>query len=81
MSFDSLDALPMVVSHLEPLADLHANVDTNSVAQQHVQYEGVPPTLDKVWLKNKHKTHASRETIYEADSVFQIPNKVTVLYQ
>ena len=45
---DSLDALPLVVPHFEPAADLHADVDADPITEQDVQDDGIPPALYEV---------------------------------
>lgn len=42
------DADPLVFPHLQNLADLQATPDAQTVTDQHVQDERVPPTLDEV---------------------------------
>lgn len=45
---DVLDALPLVGAHLQLFADVHAQPDAETVADEHVQNERVPPALDEV---------------------------------
>jgi len=45
---DVLDALPLVLPHLQELADLHPSEDPQPVADEDIQDEIVPPTLVEV---------------------------------
>ena len=42
---DRLKGFPVVGSHFQIFAELHANENAKAVAQQHVQKQNVPPTL------------------------------------
>jgi len=45
---DVLDALPLVLSHLQELADLHPGEDAQAVTDEDVQHQVVPPALVEV---------------------------------
>lgn len=42
------DADPFVLSHFEAIANLKANPYTDSVAQQNIQNQRIPPTFDEI---------------------------------
>lgn len=45
---DVPDADPLVLAHLEYVADFQSAPDAETVADEHVEYEGVPPALHEI---------------------------------
>ena len=50
---DGLERLPVVGTHFQIFAQLHTNENANTVAQQNVEKQDVPPTL--LWRAEKVK--------------------------
>lgn len=46
---NSLDAFPVEYAHLEELANLQSEPNSETVAEQHVENDGIPPAFGKVW--------------------------------
>lgn len=65
VSFNSLDAFPVVVAHLQFATDIHSQPDSQTITDQDIQNPGIPPTLRKIrqQVRKRHLQYTLTHTV------------------
>lgn len=66
-----LDRLPFICSHLEYITDFHSSPDAQTITQENIEYQCVPPAFNKIWqeMSENYFCHFPHDTYCPADTI------------